>query len=47
MGLLSKIFNTKTSEIGIAAENKETNVIRHYKEKYEKMQKEGKKNRLA
>lgn len=43
MGLLSRIFNTKTNEIGIAAENKETNVIRHYKEKYEKMQKEGKK----
>lgn len=43
MGLLSRIFNTKTNEIGIATENKETNVIRHYKEKYQEMERMGKK----
>ena len=43
MGLLSRIFNTKTNEIGTAAENKETNAIRHYKEKYQEMEREGKK----
>lgn len=42
MGLLSRIFSTESDKIKTYAENRKINLTEYYKEKYERMQKEGK-----
>lgn len=42
MGILSRIFITESDKTKISAESRKINLIEYYKEKYEKMQKEGK-----
>ena len=42
MGILSRIFITESDKTKISAESRKINLTEYYKEKYEKMQKEGK-----
>lgn len=43
MGLLSRIFSTESDKTKTSAESRKINITEYYKEKYERMQKEGKK----